>query len=120
MKYLAGVLMMICMLIPQVASAQTPGYRTLTGYISDSKCGAMHMDNAVGCVKQCIENGNQPVLVDGAKHVWAVENPLALKGYYGDNVEVIARVNTDGKTIYVKKVLRKPGVMGGMKDGVPR
>ncbi len=120
MKYFAGVLMMSCLLIPRSTPAQAPNDRTLMGYISDSKCGAMHMDNAVGCVKQCIENGNQPVLVDASKHVWAVENPLALKNYYGDNVEVVARVNPDGKTIYVKKVTRKPGVMGGMKDGITR
>uniref|UniRef100_E6QIJ3 Uncharacterized protein n=1 Tax=mine drainage metagenome TaxID=410659 RepID=E6QIJ3_9ZZZZ len=118
MKYLSGVLMLCCLTV--VGLAQTPKEHTLAGYISDSKCGAMHMDNGIGCVKQCIENGNQPVLVDTQKHVWAVENPLALKGYYGDNVEVEARVNVDGKSIYVNKVTRKPGVMGGMKDGFTR
>lgn len=120
MKRFAGVLMMGCVLIAGLARAQAPKDRTLEGYISDSKCGAMHMDNGIGCVKQCIENGNQPVLVDAQKHVWGIENPLALKGYYGDNVEVVARVNPDGKTIYVNKVTRKPGVMGGMKDGITR
>ncbi len=120
MKKLACILLMSCMIMPGVAQAQAQKTRTLKGYISDSKCGAMHMDNGIGCVKQCIENGNQPVLVDAQKKVWAVENPLALKGYYGDNVEILARVSPDEKSIYVNKVTKKPGIMGGMKDGLIR
>ena len=98
--------------------AQTTHIQTMAGYISDSKCGAMHMDNAVACVKKCIENGNQPVFVDAQKKVWAVENPYALKGYYGDNVKLEAVVDATGKSIRVNKVTRTGGVMGGMKDGV--
>ncbi len=120
MKYFARVLLTGFLVVPGCVLAQAPKSRTLTGYISDSKCGAMHMDNGIGCVKQCIENGNQPVLVDAHQQVWSVENPLALKGYYGDNVEVIAQVSADGKSIHVIKVTKKPGVMGGMKDGAMR
>ena len=98
--------------------AQTTNIQTMAGYISDSKCGAMHMDNAVPCVKKCIENGNQPVFVDGEKRVWAVENPYVLKGYYGDNVKLEAIVNASAKSIRIDKVTRTGGVMGGMKDGV--
>jgi hypothetical protein len=104
--------------ITALVVAQTNNSQTLAGYISDSKCGAMHMDNAVACVKKCIENGNQPVFVDGEKRVWAVENPYVLKGYYGDNVKLEAVVNASAKSIRIDKVTRTGGVMGGMKDGV--
>jgi hypothetical protein len=103
--------------ITAFGGAQTPKTQTLAGYISDSKCGAMHMDNGVGCVKKCIEIGYRPVLVDSQKKVWEIENPYAVKGYYGDNVKVVAVVNSSGKSIYVEDVTKTGGVMGGMKDG---
>ncbi len=120
MKNIASILVISCMVMPGVVQAQAHASRTITGYISDSKCGAMHMDNGVGCVKQCIENGNQPVLVDFHKKVWAVDNPLALKGYYGDNVRIVALVSPDEKSIHVSHITKLSGVMGGMKDGVTR
>lgn len=106
--------------ITALAAAQTSKTDTMVGYISDSKCGAMHMDNGVACVKKCIENGNQPVFVDAGKKVWAIENSYAVKGYYGDNVKVVAVVNSPGKSIYVNKVTKTGGEMGGMKDGMPK
>lgn len=100
-------------------AAQSSTTETLAGYISDSKCGAKQMDNGVGCVRKCIENGNLPVLVDAHKNVWAIENPLAVKDFYGDNVKVVARVNASGKTVYIDSISKTGGVMGGMKDGAP-
>ena len=117
MKRLACILVLGS--ITAFGAAQTSKTDTLAGYISDSKCGAMHMDNGVGCVRKCIENGNQPVFVDAQKKVWAIENPLAVKEYYGDNVKVDAKVNPSGTSIYVDKVTKTGGVMGGMKDGAP-
>ena len=102
-----------------LGAAQSSTTETLTGYISDSKCGAKQMDNGVGCVRKCIENGNQPVLVDTHKKVWAIENPLVVKDFYGDNVKVVAKVNSSGKTVYIDNVTKTGGVMGGMKDGPP-
>ena len=105
--------------ITALSAAQTSQTLTLTGYISDSKCGAMHMDNGVGCVRKCIENGNQPVLVDTQKKVWAIDNPYTVKNFYSDNVRVVAVVNPDGKSLHVNNVAKTGGVMGGMKDGPP-
>ena len=117
MKRLAFILALSS--ITAFSAAQSSKTETLTGYISDSKCGAKHMDNGVGCVRKCIENGNQAVFVDAQKKVWAIENLPAVKDYYGDNVEVVAKVNSDGKSIYVDNVKKTGGVMGGMKDGAP-
>jgi hypothetical protein len=105
--------------ITAIGAAQTPKTQTLAGYISDSKCGAMHMDNGLACVKKCLENGYLPVFVDSQKKVWAIENPYAVKDYYGDNVKVVATVNSSGKSIHVDKITKTGGVLGGMKDGMP-
>ncbi len=100
------------------SAAQPAKVHTIAGYISDSKCGAMHMDNGIGCVKQCIENGNHPVFVDVNKKVLAIENPDEVKHDYGDNVKVEATVNEAKKSIFIHKVTKTGGVMGGMKDGI--
>jgi hypothetical protein len=100
-------------------AAQTPATNTLNGYISDSKCGAMHMDNGLGCVNKCIEDGYLPVFVDAQKKVWAIENPYAVKGYYGYNVKIEGAVNLSEKSIHVDKITKTGGVLGGMKDGMP-
>lgn len=105
--------------IAALGAAQTPTTKTLTGYISDSKCGSMHMDNGLGCVKKCIEDGYLPVFVDTEKNVWAIENPYAVKDYYGYNVKVVATENLSGKSIHVDKITKTGGVLGGMKDGMP-
>lgn len=102
-----------------IGAAQTPKTSTLDGYISDSKCGAMHMDNGLGCVKKCIAGGYRAVFVDAHKKVWEIENPYSVKDFYGDNVKLDAVVNPSGKSIYVNNVAKTGGVMGGMKDGNP-
>ena len=116
MKHLAVVLALGS--ITAFCHAQTNKTQTLAGYISDSKCGASHMENGVGCVKQCIENGNRPVFVDAQKKVWSIENPEQVKGYYGDNVQIVAVVDPGSKSIRVYNVAKTGGVMGGMKDGM--
>ena len=117
MRRLAIVLALGC--ITAFCHAQTDKTQTLAGYISDSKCGAMHMDNGVGCVKKCIENGNRPVFVDAQKKVWSIENPEFVKDYYGDNVQIVAVVDPASKSVRVYKATKTGGVMGGMKDGAP-
>jgi hypothetical protein len=117
MKRLAYILILGS--ITSFGAAQTTKPQTLTGYISDSKCGAMHMDNGLACVKKCLEDGYLPVFVDTQKKVWAIENPYAVKDYYGDNVKVVATVNASAKSIHVEKIKKTGGVLGGMKDGMP-
>ena len=117
MKRLASILALGC--VVAFVAAQTAETRTFTGYISDSKCGAMHMDNGVGCVKLCIQEGYRPVFVDTQKKVWELENPYAVQDYYSDNVQVVAKVNPSGKSIYIDKITKTGGTLGGMKDGPP-
>lgn len=67
---------------------------TITGIVSDAKCGAANHDAA--CVKKCEEAGEALVIVnDKDKSVMSVKNPDVLKGHEGHHVKVKAEVNPD-------------------------
>ena len=77
----------------------------INGWISDSMCGAKHAGSGAACVKKCIEGGMQPVFVDEAKKtVWKIDNPDAVKNFYGDHVTVSATTNSDAKTVHIDSV----------------
>jgi hypothetical protein len=79
----------------------------VSGYISDSKCGAMHNSAAPNeaCVKKCIDAGAKPVFVDDAKkEVYTIDDPAAVKGHDGHHVSVIGKVDESAKTIHISKV----------------
>jgi hypothetical protein len=79
---------------------------TLSGYISDSKCGAMHnaKDPDAACVNKCINGGAKPVFVDADGKVWAIDDPDAVKGHWGHHVAVEASVDPETKSVHVVKV----------------
>src|ERR1017187_2589071 len=61
----------------------------INGWISDTMCGAKHLGSNAACVKKCVEGGMAPVFVDEAKKtVWKIDNPDAVKAFYGDKVTV--------------------------------
>jgi hypothetical protein len=76
----------------------------MTGYISDSKCGAKHMDGSAAsakCVESCIKAGATPVFVEGDK-VLKIANPEKVAGHYGRKVTVTG--NVDGDTLTVDSI----------------
>ena len=79
---------------------------TLTGWVSDSKCGAGHgaKDPDPECVTKCINAGAKPVFVDTEGKVWAIDDPDAVKGHWGHHVSVEASVNQSTKSVHVVKV----------------
>ena len=78
---------------------------TINGWISDSMCGAKHAGSGAACVKKCVEGGMAPVFVDEAKkQVWTIENPDAVKSFYGDHVTITATANADKKSVHVESV----------------
>jgi hypothetical protein len=94
----------------------------LMGYISDSKCAAMHNSSApdAACVKKCIDSGAKPVFVDDKKKgVWSIDNPDAVASDYGKKVTVMATADQAAKTIHIDKVVSakdakgSSGMMGG-------
>lgn len=100
--------------------AADAGGKKLTGYISDSKCGAMHNTAApdASCVKKCIGGGAKPVFVDAKKQVWSIDNPDAVADDYGKNVTVMATADEANKSIHVAKVTSAKEMKGssGMMD----
>jgi len=87
-----------------VVVAQAAGSITSTGWISDSMCGAKHAGSGAACVKKCIEGGMTPVFVDSDKQVWAIDNPDAVKDFYGDHVAVKGSQDAGHKTMHIESI----------------
>jgi len=78
---------------------------TINGWISDSMCGAKHAGSGAACVKKCIEGGMTPVFVDEEKKaVWTIDNPDAVKSFYGDHVTITATANADKKSVHIDAI----------------
>ena len=61
----------------------------VSGYISDSMCGAKHNGSApnAACVKKCIGGGAKPVFVDDAnKSVYTIDDPDSVKATFHNGV----------------------------------
>jgi hypothetical protein len=77
----------------------------INGWISDSMCGAKHAGSDADCVKGCIKRGMEPVFVDESKKaVWKIDNPDAVKSFYGDHVTISATTNADKKTVHIDSI----------------
>src|ERR1700684_3324637 len=77
----------------------------INGWISDSMCGAKHTGTGQACVKKCIDGGMSPVFVDeGKKAAWTLDNPEAVKGFYGDHVTIKATADNDKKSVHVDSI----------------
>jgi hypothetical protein len=88
-----------------VAAASAADASKINGWISDSMCGAKHAGSGAACVKKCIEGGMAPVFVDESKKaVWSIDNPDAVKGFYGDHVTVTATANEAKKSVHIDAI----------------
>jgi hypothetical protein len=77
----------------------------IDGWISDSMCGAKHLGDNPECVKKCIKGGMSPVFVDEAKKaVWTIDNPDAVKDFYGDHVSVVATADAAKKSVHIDSI----------------
>ena len=77
----------------------------INGWISDSMCGAKHAGSGAACVKKCISGGMTPVFVDESKkEIWKIDNPDAVKDYYGDHVSISATADSDKKTVHIDSI----------------
>ena len=77
----------------------------LNGWISDSMCAAKHAGTGAACAKKCIEGGEKPVFVDEAKkEVWTIQNPEAVKDFYGAHVTVTAKADAATKTVHIESI----------------
>ncbi len=96
---------LILLLAVVVAGGQFLAGETLTGHVSDAKCGAAHADHSeksIGCVTGCVSGGAKPVFVTGDKKVLQIANADKVMGHLGHKVEVTGKV-MDG-TLTIKSV----------------
>jgi hypothetical protein len=75
----------------------------MTGYISESHCGAAHSspsaDNTA-CIKKCLNNGSDPVLVSDGKVIKIdPDSKQKAVGFAGENVTVTGTMNGDNLKI---------------------
>ncbi len=90
--------------LPSLATDSSKSH-TMSGYISDSMCGAKHMGNGTACVKKCITNGELPVFVDKKKNVCKIDNPKAVPvSDEGEGVDVTMTMNETKKSIHIEKI----------------
>lgn len=88
--------------VPMVRAADST---QINGWISDTMCGAKHAGSGSECVKGCIKNGQKPVFVDEAKkQVWSIDNPDAVKSFYGDHVTVTATADSDKMSVHIDSI----------------
>ncbi len=103
MKRIVAVLVLI--LSSAAIAANAADSSKISGWISDSMCGAKHAGTGAACVKKCIAGGMSPVFVDEAKKaVWTIDNPDAVKSFYGDHVTVNASVDEAKKSVHIDSI----------------
>jgi uncharacterized protein (DUF58 family) len=106
MKRFVFLMLAVPALLSLTAKAADSGSR-YTGWISDSMCGAKHAGTGSECVKKCIkEMGSAPVFVDEVqKVVWTIDNPEAVKAFYGDHVIITATADSTKKSVHIDSVV---------------
>jgi hypothetical protein len=103
MKRFLSLFVALCAMTPIAAIAADS--TTIYGWISDSMCGAKHAGSGSACVKKCLEGGMTPVFVDEAKKaVWKIDNPEAVKSFYGDHVTVTATTDADKMSVHIDSI----------------
>ncbi len=96
-----------CLILMSGAVAASAADSSINGWISDSMCGAKHSGATANaaCVKKCIAGGMKPVFVDEAKQqVWSIDNPDAVKSFYGDHVTVKASIDKTAKSVHIDSI----------------
>ena len=102
MKRVAALISVVLAFAPLSAMAASTA---INGWISDAMCGAKHTGTGAACVKKCIDGGEAPVFVDEAKkEVWTIDNPDAVKAFYGDHVTVTATADATKKSVHIDTI----------------
>src|SRR5690242_13368557 len=105
-QYMKRIIAVVVAVVSFAAvAAKAADSTTINGWISDSMCGAKHAGSGSACVKKCIEGGTAPVFVDEKnKAVWKIDNPDAVKSFYGDHVVVKATADADNKSVHIDSI----------------
>ena len=87
-----------------LAFSTTAFAETWKGTISDSMCGAKHVNAAaadVACAQKCVKGGSPAVLVVGDK-IYKIDNQTAVEGHVGHKVTVTGTMT--GDSIHIEEV----------------
>lgn len=100
------IAMLVVALSTAPLAAHAAGATKVTGWISDSMCGAKHAGTGAACAKKCLEGGEKPVFVDAStKSVWSIDNPDAVKSaYYGSHVTISATQDKANKSVHIESI----------------
>ena len=99
------VAMLVAVISFAAIAASAADSTSINGWISDSMCGAKHTGSGAACVKKCIQGGMTPVFVDeDKKAVWTIDNPDAVKDFYGDHVTVTATADDAKKSVHIEAI----------------
>jgi hypothetical protein len=99
------VAVLVLVLLSGAVATRAADSSHINGWISDSMCGAKHAGSGSACVKKCIEGGTAPVFVDeDKKAVWSIDNPDAVKGFYGEHVSIKGTPNAENKSVHVDSI----------------
>jgi len=86
---------------------------TVTGWVSDEACGALHTKaGGEDCVLKCLKGGahvghpewkpqRMVFVTDSGHKIWVVVNPEALEGLEGKHIHLTGHLNTTKKTVRV-------------------
>lgn len=80
-----------------------------TGYISESKCGAAHMDGSaksIKCVQKCVKAGAAPVFVTEDKQILKISDTSKVMDHLGHKVTVTGDVDGDTLTVATIKMAK--------------
>jgi hypothetical protein len=100
-----ALVLVVAMFALSVLAAKAADASKINGYISDSMCGAKHAGSGAECVKKCIAGGMKPVFVDEKqKAVWTIDNPDAVKDYYGSHVVITAHADEAAKSVHIDAI----------------
>jgi len=88
-----------------ILSAHAADSTKVNGWISDAMCGAKHAGTDMECAKTCLKSGQKPVFVDEAKkQVWVIDNPDAVKAFWGDHVSVTASADSGKMSMHINTI----------------
>lgn len=84
------------------------GDKKLTGYVSDSFCGAGNANDTPAskeCALRCVKDGAAPVFVDSAtQKVYQFATPAKANGFVGEKVVVTGEIS--GEKLDVKTIAK--------------
>jgi|SRR5689334_16594942 len=107
---LLAVAFFASMSIAKDAKAPKAKTEKISGWVSDSKCGAKGANaEHADCTKKCAEGGEKLVVVNDKDHsVVNVANPDTLKGHEGHHVRVTGTMDNGNLTVSNVEMLKQP------------